>query len=282
MNRMGKLLHELKAIQEEQHGKPEFLLAQIDDMLVEAQEIRVYLEAWHPDLPVPKYYTVRAGFSESYNMPPLRMSPNTIPGSIHILRSFTEGSAFNYYWTLWIRWARFTVDCYRQRSMFGSATSSPNATSPPVPSPYTIPKDLPPDILKCLSHAVDRVARTIPFMTSELPLVSTAEGFQVASTPHSPSYTPPQGCAFGSWASLFHLNNIVSTPEIDVVHPGVRAWALSRLLDLKNRVGIKQAGAFHDMFLARQAKGRALRNLFRFEQEEGGARQTSENYLRPE
>lgn len=282
MQRMGELIKQLKEVQDGQGAEREHLLGMVDGIIADAIEIRVYLDAWQPELPVPIDAPISPNTSSSSPWcQPITIIPrgNVKLGtpSLHRFRSFTEGSGFNFYWTLWIRWTRFVIDCYRHRWRIESSNagsdsvseSSINATPSPPSNSYTLPPNLPPEIPQQLSHAADQVARTIPFMTGEACLISTSKGY-VISRPQSLTerYATPRGCAFGCWASLWHLNNIVSTPEIDVGHPELRAWAMTRLLDLRDRVGIKQAGAFHDLFTARMAKGRALRNLFRFEQEQ--------------
>lgn len=269
MKLMGGLLRRLKAVQDQKDPSAERATAMINGILSTARDLHAYLICWRPHVPKPKTWISSTAATSPCSNPQVTSNKSFHTPSVYYFRSFPEGSAFGFYHVMWIRWARFVIDCHRTALAFTSPSPQPNATATSrQQSP--IPSTLPCDVLPQLSHAADQLALAIPFMTCELPL--EASKIDGSLTPHDDlirAPSPPRGCAYGCWASIWHLNNIIGTPELDINRPGVRAWAMDRHLDLKHRVGIKQAGAFHDLFRARMSKGLMLRNYFKFDQEQG-------------
>ena len=195
-------------------------------ILASALQLEEYFDLWHPQVPVPKTALLTVRPKQFFH------------DLIAFFPKLTEGMAYSTYWVIRLRWSRFIVDCSRHLN------SSINTIYP-----HLSPRKLLDDITYC----ADKIHIIIPFLTGEV----DTTGVVRAQTP-----LEARGSAFVCLLTLWRVNSLIGTPELEITRPGLRKWAFERLLDLRHRVGLKQAYAFYQSFQGRIEASSDMRNFF--------------------
>lgn len=207
--------------------------AAIGNTLNDAMGLRSFFEIWLPDVPVPA--TKRLVKMDTPT------SSGAGPSDVYTFARLTEGMAFSSFWNLRLRWARLVLDCLRNLAPLSIASVS--LLDSHQQNQRVL---LWTEMCELLARSADEVSRVIPFL---------ADGGQSKFSPVGKGDV--RGCAFASWGSLWPINTLCCTPELDDIRPGLRQWSMSRLLDLGDRVGFKQAFAFYEVFKRGFRPGRA-------------------------
>ena len=184
-------------------------------ILAAAFQLEEFFDLWHPEVSVPKTATLSVRPQQFYH--------NTIA----FFPKLTEGMAYSTYWVLRLRSSRFIVDCSRY---LDSRLDS------------IYPRWSPRKLLENITGCADNLHIVIPFLTGE---VDTTGLVRAQTTLEA------RGSAFVCLLTLWRVNSLIGTPELEITRPGLRQWAFSRLLDLRHRVGLKQAYAFYQSFQGR-------------------------------
>ena len=146
-------------------------------------------------------------------------------------------AAWTLFWHLRLRLIRLIVDCITiLNSQFDSGRRVPAANA----------------WVPALTECGDNVCAAIPFLIGE---VDVQGDFLPQAQLHL------RGGFYGCMTGMATLNSVITTPELDYARPGMRRWAFGRLLDIGNRVGLKQAHAFHRLYHTRLQANLSLRNL---------------------
>ena len=195
-------------------------------ILASAFQLEEYFDLWHPQVPVPKTVLLTVRPQQFFH------------DMIAFFPKLTEGMAYSTYWVVRLRWARFIVDCSRHLSS-------------PLDSIY--PRWSPRSLLDDITSCADKLHIVIPFLTGEV----DTTGLVRAQTA-----LEARGSAFVCLLTLWRVNSLIGTPELEITRPGLRQWAFSRLLDLRHRVGLKQAYAFYQSLQGRIEANSDMRNFF--------------------